>query len=170
MHRCTAKSSYYNADNHVIRLSCGCGRNESLHTSVPISHLLNSPLILFFNIRDEKNCDISNILKYLIRGSLFLISVSAERSGKWWTRSGVIIKCSERVRGELLLLHAAHILCLTPPHKCGFLLNDCPSTGFNTGNSSIPVTKDTVTVCQAILDFLSINLSNYPLTMFWPAI
>ncbi len=35
---CTAKSSYYNADNHVISLSGGRCRKTSLHTNVPISH------------------------------------------------------------------------------------------------------------------------------------
>ncbi len=54
---------------------------KSLHTSVPISHFETS-VILFCNIRDEQNYDISNILKCFIRGAVFLISVSEEQSGK----------------------------------------------------------------------------------------
>ncbi len=50
-----------------------------------LSHFVNAPVILFilfssFNIHYEQNCDISNILKYFSRGTVFLISVSVEWS------------------------------------------------------------------------------------------
>ncbi len=80
----------FNADNHVISLSCG---KKNLHTSVPISYfetLLLFYLFVFFNIRYEQNYDISHVLKCFRRGAVFLISVkwARERSGKWWSRSG----------------------------------------------------------------------------------
>ncbi len=74
--------------------------------------------------------------------------------------------------GKLLMLDSAHILCRTPPHKCGFLLITVLLLDLTQNNSSLPVTKYTVTVCQAILVafFESIHFLNYRLTMFWPAI
>ncbi len=74
---------YYNADNHVISLSFECCRKKCLHTSVPISHfetLLLFCLFYSFNIRDEQNRDILNILKYFRRGEVFLISMKQEQS------------------------------------------------------------------------------------------
>ncbi len=78
-----------------------------------------------------------------------LVSVSEERSGKWWTRNGVI-KCSE-CGGEIVgaSLRSHRLLCRTPPHKCGFLLMTVLLQDLTQSNSSLPLTKDTVTVCQA---------------------
>ncbi len=106
----------FNADNHVIS---SCGRKKSLYTSVPISHVetLVILFILFFNIRYEQNCDISNLLKYFSWDSegraVSLVSVSEERSGsgKWWTRSGAGAEWlnARSAEGKLLVLHSAHI-------------------------------------------------------------
>ncbi len=52
----------------------------SLLTSVPVSHFETLLLFYFCNIRDEQNCDISNILKYFRCGAMFLVSVNPERS------------------------------------------------------------------------------------------
>ncbi len=61
--------------------------NQSLHTSVPISHfetfLLFFYFIFLYSLRDEQNCDISNILQYFRLRAVFQISVSDERSRKW---------------------------------------------------------------------------------------
>ncbi len=51
----------------------------------------------------------------------------------------------------------AHILCRTLPHKCGFLLMTVLLQDLTQSNSSLPVTKDTVTVCQAIVVAFFIN-------------
>ncbi len=51
----------------------------------------------------------------------------------------------------------AHILCRTLPHKCGFLLMTVLLQDLPQSNSSLPVTKDTVTVCQAIVVAFFIN-------------
>ncbi len=74
--------------------------------------------------------------------------VNPERSG--------VIKCSERgVVGAPL--HSHRLLCRTPPHKCGFLLMTVLLQDLTQSNSSLPVTKDTVTVCQAIVVVFFIN-------------
>ncbi len=75
-----------------------------------------------------------------------LVSLSKERSGKWWTRSGVI-KCSER-GGEIVgaPLRSHRLLCRTPPHKCGFLLMTVLLQDWTQSNSVLPVTKDTVSL------------------------
>ena len=57
-------------------------------------------------------------------------------------------------------LHSAHILCRTPPHKCGFLLMTFILHVLTQSNSSLPVTKDTATVYhkQFYLHFLKLFL------------
>ncbi len=87
-----------------------------------------------------------------------------------WARSGagngepgaelelVIIKCLER-GGEIVgaPLRSHRLLCRIPPHKCGFLLMTVLLQDLTQSNSSLPVTKDTVTVCQAIVVVFFIN-------------
>ncbi len=83
---------------------------------------------------------------------MFLISVNEERSrsGKWWNRGGAGAEWllnAWSAEEKLLMLHSAHILCRTPPHKCGFLLMTVLLQDLTQSNSSLPVTKYTVTVC-----------------------
>ncbi len=72
--------------------------------------------------------------------------------------SGVIIKCSER-GGKIVdaPLCSNRLLCRIPPHKCGFLLMTVLLQDLTQSNRSLPVTKDTVTVCQVIVVVFFIN-------------
>ncbi len=131
---CTAKKKLL----VLMLLACGHCRKKSLHTSVPINHfetlllfyfviyVMNRTVIFqtYWNTLDAERCF---WYQWVRSGAgngepgAEREMVNPERSGKWWTRSGEIIKCSS-AEGKLLVLHSAHILCRTLPHKCGFLL------------------------------------------------
>ncbi len=107
---------------------------KSLHTSVPISHVETLLLFyLFYFLIYVMNRTVIfqtywNTFHEIAKAEPCFWYQRAKEwsgSGKWWTWSGAGAEWLLNARsaeGILLTLHSAHILCQTPPHKCGFLL------------------------------------------------
>ncbi len=117
---CTAKSSYYNAVNLVISLSCGRGTKKSLHTSFPISHF--EALLLFYLV--------IYVMNRTVVFQTYWNTLDAEHCFWYqWVRSGVIIKCSEHEREVVGAPLRSHTMPDTATQMWLFV-NDCPP-GFN---------------------------------------
>ncbi len=66
-----------------------------------------------------------------------------------------------RVRREIvgISLRSHGLLCQTPPHKCVFLFMTVLLQDLTKNKSSLSGTKDTVTVCQAIVVYFYLVIS-----------
>ncbi len=92
---------------------------KKLHTNVPISHF------------ETLRCFIYLFLYVMNRTVIYWNTLDAERCFWYqWARSRAgnggpgaeLLLNARSAEGKLLMLHFAHILCRTPPHKCSFLL------------------------------------------------